>query len=169
MVCNGCICDVATNHKFAPAEGDRVVDVSTKTIMPAIVNPHGHLGYFRGKTPIAQNLSRAGVLDHLRRLLYAGVSAFQSLGTDRDDLELAIRDDQRGGRLSVEGPLPALFSAGTGIVAPTPEAPNGGPFYATASDHEAWSAEDARAHVRRPSAKRVDIVKCGSTTAMAPR
>jgi hypothetical protein len=137
VICNGRIREVATDCKIAPAEDDRVVDVSTKTIMPAIVNPHGHLGYFRGETTAAENFSRARVLDYLRRLLYAGVSAFQSLGTDRHDIELKVRNDQRGGRLSVEGPLPALYSAGTGIVAPSPDAPNGAPFYATESVHEA--------------------------------
>ncbi|MDI9835010.1 amidohydrolase family protein [Streptomyces sp. KAU_LT] len=52
-----------------------------------------------------------------------------------------------------------LFSAGAGIVAPTPESSNGGPFFAVDAVHEASGPEDARGHVRALAAKKADAVK----------
>jgi imidazolonepropionase-like amidohydrolase len=42
------------------------VDVAGKTIMPLLINPHGHAGYMRGSTTGAENFSRDSVLDYLR-------------------------------------------------------------------------------------------------------
>ena len=99
--------------------------------MPAIVNPHGHIGYFKGAAAARENFSRENVLDHLRRLAYYGVSVFQSLGTDRDDIELGIRDEQRAGTLEIIRIRRCRFSARIGLVAPTPGSDNGGPYFAT--------------------------------------
>ncbi|SNT53619.1 Imidazolonepropionase [Actinacidiphila glaucinigra] len=135
----------------------QTVCLAGKTVIPALVNPHGHIGYWKGAGADAANFSTDNVLDHLRRLAYYGVGVFQSLGTDRDDTEVRIRDRQRKGDLE-EG-LAVLFTAGAGIVAPTPGSGNGGPFFAADAVHEATSAEDARRHVRALAAKNVDAVK----------
>ncbi|MFE8953532.1 hypothetical protein [Streptomyces althioticus] len=139
-------------------EGVEVVDCSGKTIMPAIVNPHGHIGYMRGTTSDAAFFSEENVLDHLRRLTYHGVSTFRSLGTDRDGVELAVRDRQRA-HPNADPELATLLSAGSGLVAPTPGAPNGGPFFAVNAVHETSGAEDATRFVRHLAEKNVDIVK----------
>jgi len=159
VVEHGRITTVDTGDAPASRPGDRHVDVSGKTVMPAVVNPHGHVGYMRGSTTTAENFSRASVLDYMRRILYAGVATFQSLGTDRDDVEIGLRDQQRSGELADEGPLARFYSAGVGIVAPTPGSPNGGPFFSTESMFEASTPDDARAHVRVLAEKRADIVK----------
>lgn len=138
--------------------GATTVSLRGKTVIPALVNPHGHIGYMRGTTAAAENYSRENVIDHLRRLAYYGVSVFQSLGTDRDDTEIRVRDDQRAGRLG-ESDVATLFTAGAGIVAPTPGGTNGGPFFAADVVHEATSPEDVRAYVRGLAAKNVDAVK----------
>lgn len=153
--------DGAIEHVGGPidvAPEDTVVSLAGKTVIPAIVNPHGHIGYMRGTTTDAANYTRENVIDHLRRLVYYGVSTFQSLGTDRDDTEVGVRDDQRAGKLP-ERHVAQLLTAGTGIVAPTPGATNGGPFFAVDVVYEATSPEGARAHVRRLAAKKVDAVK----------
>lgn len=139
-----------------PPDADRL-DVAGKTIMPTIVNPHGHIGYMRHGVADRANYSRDNVIDHLRRLAYYGVSVFQSLGTDREDTELRLRDEQRAGRLS--GDLALLLSASNGLVAPTPGESNGGPFFASDVLEEVATAEDARAAVRRIAAKRPDAIK----------
>jgi imidazolonepropionase-like amidohydrolase len=139
-------------------EGDLRVDLAGKTVMPAIVNPHGHIGYFKGAAAARENFSRENVLDHLRRLAYYGVSVFQSLGTDRDGIELEIRDEQRVGTLD-DPELALLFSAGNGLVAPTPGSDNGGPYFATDVIREVSTPEQARATVRELVAKNPDVIK----------
>lgn len=153
---NGVIEHIGATSEVAP--GDTLVSLAGKTVIPAIVNPHGHIGYMRGTTTDAAFYSRANVIDHLHRLAYYGVSTFQSLGTDREDTEIGVRDDQRRGSLG-ERDVAQLLTAGSGIVAPTPGATNGGPFFATDVVYEATSVEGAREHVRRLAAKKVDAVK----------
>jgi imidazolonepropionase-like amidohydrolase len=138
--------------------GDLRVDLAGKTVMPAIVNPHGHIGYFKGAVATKENFSRENVLDHLRRLAYYGVSVFQSLGTDRDDIELGIRDEQRAGTLD-DPELALLLSAGNGLVAPTPGSDNGGPYFATDVIREVSTPAQARAVVRELVAKNPDVIK----------
>jgi imidazolonepropionase-like amidohydrolase len=142
----------------APDPGATKVSLRGKTVIPALVNPHGHIGYMRGTTSHADHYSRENVLDHLRRLAYYGVSVFQSLGTDRDDTEIHVRDDQRAGTLA-DPDIATLFTAGAGIVAPSPDGTNGGPFFAADVVHEARTPEGVRAYVRELAAKRVDAVK----------
>lgn len=153
---NGIIEHIGTTAEFAP--NDTVVSLAGKTVIPAIVNPHGHIGYMSGTVTNASFYSRANVIDHLHRLAYYGVSTFQSLGTDRDDTEIGVRDDQRRGTLG-QRDVAQLLTAGTGIVAPTPGATNGGPFFAADVVYEATSEEGAREHVRQLAAKKVDTVK----------
>jgi imidazolonepropionase-like amidohydrolase len=136
----------------------RRVDLHGRTIMPTIVNPHGHIGYFKGAVADRANYSRENVLDHLRRLTYYGISVFQSLGTDRDDIEISIRDEQRRGTLA-DPELALLMTAGTGLVAPTPGDANGGAMFATDVLHEVSTPEQARIAVRELAPKRPDFVK----------
>lgn len=135
-----------------------VVDCRGLTIMPAIVSPHGHIGYMRGTSSDAENFSKENILDHLLRLAYHGISTFQSLGTDRDGLELAVRDEQRSDPAARSG-LATLLSAGSGLVAPTPGSVNGGPFFAAEAVHETTSPEDATEFVRYLASRKVDMVK----------
>jgi imidazolonepropionase-like amidohydrolase len=140
------------------AQADARIDLSGKTIMPTIINMHGHIGYLKGATTDKANYSRENVLDHLHRLAYYGISVFQSLGTDRDDIELAVRDDQRAGRLD-DPTLAMLLTASTGLVAPTPGFANGGAYFATDVLQEVDSPAAGRAAVRRVAAKGPDVIK----------
>lgn len=91
-----------------PAGADRV-DVSGKTIVPGLVNAHGHVGDTRGLKTSADFYTEANVLDQL--LMYAryGVTTVFSLGGDRQ-AGVAVRDRQRQqrpdrARLYVAGPV----------------------------------------------------------------
>jgi imidazolonepropionase-like amidohydrolase len=139
-------------------EDARRVDLAGTTIMPTIVNPHIHAGYLKGASTDAANFSRTNVLDHLRRFVYYGVSVVQSLGTDRNDVEIAIRDEQRAGGLDDPG-LALLLSASNGIAAPTPGGGNGGAFFAPESILEASTPQEARERVRQVLAKNPDVIK----------
>jgi imidazolonepropionase-like amidohydrolase len=158
LVRDGQVAQIGAANALSTTVEARIVDLSGKTIMPAIVNPHGHIGYMKGAVADKANYSRENVLDHLHRLTYYGVSVFQSLGTDRDDIEISVRNDQRASTLS-DPNLALLLTAGTGIVAPTEGSVNGGPFFAADVLHESASAEDARQYVRELAAKKPDAVK----------
>jgi imidazolonepropionase-like amidohydrolase len=156
VVRDGRIAQVGRRDALQVPAGARRVDLSGKTIMPMLMNVHGHIGYMKGTSVDPGNYSRENILDNLRRLEYYGVGAFQSLGTDRGDLELRIRDEQRAGTLTA-GAL--LLTANDGIVAPNPGALNGGPAFAADVVREAATPADARRHVRELVAKKVDAVK----------
>lgn len=158
LVTDGLIVAAGRATEISLPAGARRVDLTGKTIMPTLVNPHIHAGYLKGASTDAGNFSRENVLDHLRRFVYYGVSVVQSLGTDRGDVEIAIRDDQRSGALD-DPELALLFSASSGIAAPTPGSGNGGAFFAPDAILEADSPDEARQRVREIVAKDPDVIK----------
>src|SRR5215218_6864365 len=71
----------------APAGAARV-DLAGKTVMPGIVDAHGHPGFLdmvTGKMA-KENFTRETYVDHLQRYAYHGVAAVLSTGTDMGDL-----------------------------------------------------------------------------------
>ena len=132
-------------------EGAVRVDLTGKTVMPALVDAHSHLGYtdVKGMTTSAANFTRGTLVDHLRRYAYYGVAATFSMGVDRGELPYQLRAE----------PVPgaALFrTAGRGIALP-----NAGPGAAYRRDaaYGVSSEADARAAVQELAAKKVDFVK----------
>src|SRR4030095_6372917 len=98
--------------------GGRRVDLSGKTVMPTIVNTHGHPGFQRGLTYTADNYSRDTVISDLNRALYFGIAVVQSQCIEKGDVLFDIRAEQRAGKLGGA----RLLVAGRGI-----GAPNAGP------------------------------------------
>ena len=101
------------------------VDLTGKTVMPAKVDTHGHIGFQHDwdGTMAKQYYTRENLIDHLQRLAYFGISATVSIG------DLVDRSDLKGGRtgwgdvpLQVRNeiiPGAALFrTAGPGIAWP---------------------------------------------------
>jgi imidazolonepropionase-like amidohydrolase len=134
----------------APA-GATVIDVRGKTIMPALVDAHSHLGYTDVRTGITSSASytRDNLLDQLRRYAYYGIAATLSLGLDRGDLPYQLRASPTPGA--------ALFlTAGRGIAMP-----NAGPNadYWKDAAYGVTTEAEARAAVRELAVKKVDIVK----------
>ncbi|UFS58742.1 amidohydrolase family protein [Subtercola endophyticus] len=158
LVKNGLIVGSGSVSNLAVPDDVERVDLTGSTIMPTIVNPHIHAGYLKGASTEAVNFSRENILDHLRRFVYYGVSVVQSLGTDRDDIELTIRNEQRSGALN-DPELALLFSASRGIAAPTPGQENGGAFFAPDAILEAATPEQGREHVRLLVEKNPDVIK----------
>jgi imidazolonepropionase-like amidohydrolase len=158
LVTNGLIIEAGPTAAIATPDGAARVDLMGKTVMPTIVNPHIHAGYLKGASTDAANFSRENVLDHLRRFTYYGVSVVQSLGTDRDDVEIRIRNEQRSSALD-DPELALLLSASNGIAAPTPGGGNGGAFFAPEAILEAATPAEARQRVREIVAKNPDVIK----------
>jgi imidazolonepropionase-like amidohydrolase len=94
------------------------VDLSGKTVMPAMVNVHAHLGYEGYTTWHARNHTPANVVDHLQRSAFYGAAATTSVGSSPTEQMLAVQRDQRAGKFPPAARL--LFMPG---FAP----PNGGP------------------------------------------
>jgi imidazolonepropionase-like amidohydrolase len=66
-----------------PANARRI-DLAGRTIMPAIVDPHSHVGYYDevADTEVQDDFSLERVLDHLDRFAYTGHALTYSLGSD---------------------------------------------------------------------------------------
>jgi imidazolonepropionase-like amidohydrolase len=124
------------------------VDLSGKTVMPAIIEAHGHVGYRKGASFTVENYTRENILDHLQRFAYHGVAAAMSLGAERP-LGYALRDELR----AAPPPDTALFlTAGQGLAMP-----NGGPSPPLRDAPYGVTTEaEARKAVQELAARKVD-------------
>src|SRR5258708_14202495 len=95
-------------------KGARVIDLSGKTVMPALISAHTHVGTLKGTTTNAANYTRENIMRQLKRYQDYGVSAIQVMGTDRPLIFNGLRDS------SVAGQLPGarLYSPAIGFGAP---------------------------------------------------
>ena len=151
IIDGGRITAVGERGKVKAPAGATVVDLRGKTVIPALVDAHSHLGYTNVRTgeTSAASYTRDNVLDHLRRYAYYGIAATLSLGLDRGDVPYQLRASPTDGA--------ALFrTAGRGIAMP-----NAGPNAAYWRDaaYGVTTEAEARAAVREVADKRVDIVK----------
>lgn len=96
----------------------RSIDLSGKTIMPALIDGHAHLGYQSHASWQGDNYTRENLIDNLQQYAWYGFAAVFSAGSDADDMVLAIQRDQEGGQA---GGARLLFAAG---MAPPGQGPN---------------------------------------------
>jgi imidazolonepropionase-like amidohydrolase len=91
---NGLIVAVGIPAAVSAPDGAAIVDLAGKTVMPTMVDMHGHIGYqdIPNGTMSKAMFTRANLIDHLQRLAYAGVGAIVSIG------DLVDRSDLHGGR-----------------------------------------------------------------------
>ena len=111
VVDDGVITAVGPQDDVESPPGARVVDLTGRTVIPALVNLHGHVGFQRGLTYEAENYTRENIVDHLNRYAYYGVGVIVSLGTDAGAVWSDIRRDQNAGTLGGA----RLFTAGRGL------------------------------------------------------
>ncbi|MDP3469565.1 MAG: amidohydrolase family protein [Daejeonella sp.] len=97
--------------------GARVIDLQGKTVMPAMISAHVHVGVIKGNAQSGTFFTRENVLAQLKKYLDYGVITVQTLGTDRPVLyENGFRDSLINGLL----PGARLFSGGFGFNIPDP-------------------------------------------------
>src|SRR5438445_5481352 len=84
VIANGRISAVGTGVKV-PAGATRV-DMSGKTIMPGIINAHGHMSFDKSPRP-----SRDKLTEQLRVYADYGVTTAVILGTEAEDLTDAVK------------------------------------------------------------------------------
>jgi imidazolonepropionase-like amidohydrolase len=151
VVESGSVSRVGTRASIPAPAGATVVDLRGKTVIPALVDAHSHLGYTEVRTgeTAASHYTRDNLIDHLRRYAYYGIAATWSLGLDRGELPYELR----------AGPVDGaalFFTAGRGLAMP-----NAGPNaqYWRDAAYGVTTEAEGRQSVRELAAKKVDIVK----------
>ncbi len=114
-------------------DGATRIDLSGKTVMPAIIDAHKHLSG-----------EREELISQLRQLAYFGVGTVVSLGDDVSDVPLEVHEE------SIPGTA-REYTAGRGITTPEPGRSEV-PYWIT-------TEEQARQAVREQVARKVDFIK----------
>lgn len=132
-------------------DGAARIDLNGKTIMPAIIDAHSHLGHMVLKTGTINKdtYTRDNLVDHLRRYAYFGIAATQSMGIDRGEIPYEVRANP-----PADGAL--FHTAGRGIA--LPNAGPGADYWRDAA-YGVTNEAEARKTVQELAAKKVDWVK----------
>jgi imidazolonepropionase-like amidohydrolase len=156
----------AIENSVLVVEGDRVVaagksgavsipkgadvrDVSGKTIIPALINLHGHLGLSsNGADSVAGHYTEENVVKQLDKYRSYGVETVASLGQDEDEI-YKIRDAQHAGTLGGA----RLYTAGRGFLEYT------GRENPSDVRYRPQTPEEARDDVRELAAHHPDFLK----------
>jgi imidazolonepropionase-like amidohydrolase len=151
VIQNGHIAAISTAAHIKPPLHAEVYDYSGKTVIPGLINAHGHLGLVSGTENSATAYTRENVIPELKLYEGYGITSMLSLGGNRD-LVFDLRKEQREGILGGAD----VFTAGRGI-----GVPGGAPPLPLAADqiYRPSTAEEARADVRAMAAQKVDIIK----------
>jgi imidazolonepropionase-like amidohydrolase len=135
----------------APSGAARV-DLTGKTVIPALIDAHSHIGYMNRLSSGPQNYTRENILDHMHKFAYFGVAASMAMGSDFGDLPFRLRDETRAGK----HPHAARFlTVGRGL-APIDEIK---PNNMRHSAHLVTTEDDARNAVAQLAANGVEMVK----------
>src|SRR5438132_2892969 len=141
------ISQVGRKGELPLPSGGKRVDLMGKTVMPALIDAHVHMGYRKGLDFSQNNYTRENLSDILNRFAYYGVGAILEAGTARSDLPYELRANPPPGAL--------YLTAGRGF-----GMPNGGPGGPMRDSAYGVTTEDeARADVRELAAKKANLVK----------
>src|SRR5215472_9957442 len=147
LVTGNQISQVGRKGEVPLPSGGKRVDLTGKTVMPALVDAHVHMGYRKGLDFSQNNYTRENLSDILERFAYYGVGAILEAGTARSDLPYELRADPPPGAL--------YLTAGRGFG--MPNAGPGGPMRDSA--YGVTTEAESRADVRELAGKKADMVK----------
>ncbi len=108
------IADIGAN---LGTQNTRIIDLTGKTVMPALISTHVHVGVIHGNEGGGKFYTRENIISQLRKYQDYGIGNILAMGTDRPLLfESRLRDS------SIAGLLPGarMYSAGYGINVPDP-------------------------------------------------
>ena len=131
--------------------GTARVDLTGKTVMPAMIDVHSHLGFLdmSDSSMSKDHFTRENLTDHLERYAYHGFAAVCSFGTDMGDLPFQMREEIIANA--------ALYrTVGRGLAYP-----GSGPADPSRNDvpYAVTTEEEARAAVRDLAPYKPDFVK----------
>ena len=94
VVTNDRITQIGRRGEVTVPPGAKRVDISGKTVMPTMVDLHGHFGFqnIPAGTMSKETFTRENLIDHMQRLAFHGVGAAVGVG------DLVDRSDMHGGR-----------------------------------------------------------------------
>jgi imidazolonepropionase-like amidohydrolase len=138
---------VGRRGEIAIPPGATRVDISGKTVIPALIDDHVHMGYRRGTSFTPDNYTRENLLDMLDRYAYYGIAAVLETGTGRGDLPYKVRAEARSGA--------RYLTTGRGFG--MPNAGPGGPMRDSA--YGITTEAEARKDVQELAANKADLVK----------
>ncbi|OAJ67828.1 amidohydrolase family protein [Gluconobacter cerinus] len=139
----------------APSDAEHV-DLSGKTLLPALISDHSHVGIIKGTSGSNENYTRANILAALKQYSDYGVLTVTALGLNRSPLFDDLRREQHAGK----NPGADLFGVDQGI-----GAPNGAPPSAMVKGlgpdqvYRPTTPQEARQDVDRMIAEHTDLVK----------
>jgi imidazolonepropionase-like amidohydrolase len=151
VVENNRFATVGRRGEIAVPAGAALVDLTGKTVMPAMVDVHSHLGFLdmANMSMSKENFTRENLTDHLERYAYHGFAAVCSFGTDMGDLPFQMRDEII--------PTAALYrTVGRGLAYP-----GSGPGDPSRNDvpYAVTTEAEARAAVQDLAPRKPDFVK----------
>src|SRR5690349_8112254 len=100
VVENGRVTAIGAAASVALPQGATRIDVTGKTIMPAMINVHAHMGYEGYTSWGARNHTAPNLLDHLQREAFYGVVAATSVGSSPMEMSLQFQKDQQAGKFA---------------------------------------------------------------------
>jgi imidazolonepropionase-like amidohydrolase len=136
-----------------PPSGAIHIDLAGKTVMPALIDGHNHIGLVNEKdgSNSKANYRRENLVDQLRRYAYYGTAATMSMGLEADqELAYELRDQ-------VIPNAARFLTVGKGIAATPIAGPTGEPRLGI--PYGARTAKEGRDHVRELHARGVHFVK----------
>ncbi len=140
---------VGRQGEVALPAGARRVDLAGKTVMPALISTHMHVGLLAGNDFGPQVYTHDNIVDNLQRYAYYGLAAVLSAGTDVGPLSFQVREERPAGAAR-------LLTAGRGMAAP-----DGGPGIPSIASvsFPITNADEGRARTREVAAQRADALK----------
>ena len=136
-----------------PPAGATRVDLAGKTVMPALIDGHNHIGIVneRDGSNTKANYRRENLVDQLQRYAYYGVAATMSMGLEVDqELAYQLRDE-------VVPNAARFLTVGRGIAATPIAGPPGEPRLGI--PYGARTEKEGRDHVKELHARGVHFVK----------
>ena len=108
VIRDGRIAAVGSDDVVAVPEVARVVDLAGRTVIPGLINAHGHVGDTSGLEANPRFYTEANLVRQLRQYARYGVTTVVSLGGD-GEIGVRLRDQSAGpldrARLLVAGPV----------------------------------------------------------------
>lgn len=143
---------VGPRDAVAIPEGATVIDARGQTLMPGIINGHGHIGMVKGLVESTENYDRENILSQLELYARYGVTTVASLGLDSGPMF-----EIQGPAGPDETPRATVLTAGRGFTGKGGYPASLPQFVGV--PREVDTPEEARQNVRELAGQGVDYVK----------